>query len=238
MNERSFLLLARASDPMVETLQRLLPECLVHAGIADLTRAGWRYVVGDPQHATACAGGRVLAASEIGGVVCRIGAVTPHDVQHLHPDDRAFAAAEINAFLRAWLTQFEGRLCNEPSPESLAGPAWHPMRWRWIATQLQIPVVTKWQDAARPADATTVLVAGDHVVGGVDSTLVRHSLRIAEAARSRLLAVRFAWEGRWLFDSADSSPQPGSAASMQLLNWALGPQERPPSSPAIEGLLR
>jgi hypothetical protein len=221
MNEPCLLLLARPGDPVIGALRRLLPQRLCHADVPDLSRAGWRYVVGRPQLATACASGRVLAAGEIAAVLCRIVAVVPQDLEYLHAEDRAFAAAEMNAFLRAWLTQFAGRLCNQPSPASLAGPAWHAMRWRGLAAQLNVPVVASYGNAL-DSSGMTVLVAGNQVVGTADVTLTHHSLRIASAAHSRLLALRFVWDGQWRFESAESFPQSGTQGMAKLLEWAMG----------------
>ena len=221
------------------TLRRLSPQRMRHADIADLSTAGWRYVVGCPDLANASAGGEVLVASQIAAVLCRIDAVGPQDLGHLHVDDRSFAATEINAFLRAWLAQFRGRRCNEPSPASLAGPAWHPMYWRWLATRLEVPAVAaslatpdaifadvdthpvNARDAARKGEKVTALVVGDQVIGSADEALVRHSLRIARAVGSSLLALHFVWDRQWRFESADSSPQLDAHGAAKLLEWAM-----------------
>jgi hypothetical protein len=233
MSEPALLLLARAGDPIVGALRRFEPQRLVHVDIPDLTSAGWRYEVGRPALATACARGRVLASSEIGGVLCRLTAVGPQDVSHLHGEDRAFAATEINAFLRAWLAQFGERLCNEPSPASLAGPAWHAMRWRWLARRLNVPVVTDLHDNVEHSNAVTVLVTGNEAIGTANATLVRHSLDIAAAVRCKLLSLRFVWDGRWRFESADSFPQPGMHGAARLLEWATGARSNPSQEPRV-----
>lgn len=228
MIEPSLLLLARAGDPVIETLRPLLPRRLVHADIADLSSAGWQYVVGRPDLATACARGRVLTADHIAAVLCRISTVLPGDVQHLHVDDRAFAAAEMNAFLRAWLAQYKGVRFNEPNSTSLAGPAWHAMRWRWLAAQLGVPSVAASFFVVN-ADLLTLLVAGDRVIGTEDPMLVRYSLRIARAVRSSLLALRFLNDAGWRFESADSCPPLDRHCAAQLIEWALRqPTAAPP----------
>ena len=231
MNEPALLLLARAADPAVETLRQLQPQRLRHVDVADLSSAGWRYVVGCPELASACAGGQVLAAGEIAAVLCRIVAVVPQDLEHLHSEDRAFAAAEMNAFLRAWLAQFAGRRCNEPNSTSLAGPAWHAMRWRWLALRLGVPAVaasfampdpaSSDLDAGSDPDGVTVVVIGDQVIGRTAPTLEGYSLRIAREVRSSLLALRFVWDREWRFESADSSPQLDSPRAAKLFEWAF-----------------
>jgi hypothetical protein len=221
MNEPVLLLLARAADPLVETLRQLQPQRLRHVDIADLSRAGWRYVVGCPEQATACAGGQVLAANEIAAVLCRIVAVVPEDLGHLHDEDRAFAAAEMNALLRAWIAQFAGRRCNEPNGTSLAGPAWHPMRWRWLAQRLGVPAVAASFGSPDETEGVAVLVIGEQVIGRTAPTLERYSLRIAREVRSGLLALRFVWDHEWRFESADASPNLDSRRAAKLLDWAF-----------------
>jgi hypothetical protein len=236
MSEPVFLLLARAADPAVETLRQLQPRLLRHVDIADLSSAGWRYVVGHPEQATACAGGEVLAAGEIAAVLCRIVAVVPEDLEHLHSEDRAFAAAEMNAFLRAWLAQFAGRKCNEPNGTSLAGPAWHAMRWRWLAQRLGVPAVAASFgssdetscdiDARSDAEGVTVIVIGDQVIGRTAPTLERYSLRIAREVHSSLLALRFVWDREWRFESADACPHLNPRRAAKLLEWAFAAPAR------------
>ena len=223
MSERCFLVLAQAGDPAIQTLRQLLPQQLVHAGIADLSSSGWRSVVGRPELATAATDGRVLRAEQIAAVWCRLPRITPQDLTHLHADDREFAAGEMHAFLRAWLFQLGERVCNQPDSTSLAGPAWLPMRWRWLAARSGIPTVAA-ASAAEEGEAVTVLVAGHQVLGTRDARLVRHALRLARAVRSTLLAMRFVRQGEWRFASADPNPQLDVAGAAALLEWAFESQ--------------
>jgi hypothetical protein len=223
MSERCFLVLAQAGDPAIQALRQLLPQQLVHARIADLSSSGWRCVVGRPELATAAADGRVLRAEQIAAVWCRIPNITPQDLTHLHADDREFAAGEIHAFLRAWLSQLGERVCNQPNSTSLAGPAWLPMRWRWLAARSGIPTVAAASEAEQ-AEAVTVLVAGHQVLGTRDASVIRHALRLARAVRSTLLAMRFVKQGEWRFASADPNPQLDVAGAAAVLEWAFGSQ--------------
>lgn len=219
MSERYFLILARAGDPATHALRQLLPQRLVHAGIADLSSSGWRAVVGRPELATAVAGGRVLRAEQIAAVWCRLTGITPQDLPHLHVDDREFAAGEMNAFLHAWLSQFGERVCNQPNSTSLAGPAWLPMRWRWLAARSGVPAVAA--SAAEQGDAVPVLVAGRQVLGTRDARLIDCALRLARAVSSTLLSMRFVKHGEWRFVSADPNPLLEGAGAAALVNWAF-----------------
>ena len=225
MSEQYFLVLAQAGDPAIQALRQLLPQQVVHAGIADLSNSGWRSVVGRPELATAAADGRVIRAEQIAAVWCRLTTITPHDLTHLHADDREFAAGEMHAFLRAWLSQLGERVCNQPDATSLAGPAWLPMRWRWLAACSGIPTVAAASEAEQNMqEAVTVLVAGHQVFGTRDARLIRHALRLAHAVRSTLLATRFVKQGEWRFASADPNPQLDAAGAAALLEWAFGSQ--------------
>ena len=122
-------------------------------------------------------------------------------MQAVHVDDREFAAAETTAFLRAWLTQFRGVRCNEPTWMSLAGPWWHPLQWSRLVTELGIPASVATRETA------TAVVSGRDVFGTTVPQLVDYSKRIASAVRARSLAIRFVRNGEWCFHSAEPCPQ-------------------------------
>src|SRR5262249_19235119 len=115
MSDDVLLVIARVGDPAIPTLRAYAPGRIAHATIADLSRAGWRYAIATPPRLSACAHGRVIRVPDIAGVLCRVGAVTPSDLPHIHEDDRVYVAAEMNAFLHAWLMQYDGVRFNDPS---------------------------------------------------------------------------------------------------------------------------
>lgn len=225
MADGCLLLLARADDPAIRTLRQQAPLRLSHARIADLSRAGWRYVSGRPDQATACVDGRVISADEIAAVVCRIPAIMPSDLPHVHRDDRVYVAAETNAFLRAWLAQFAGVRFNEPTWASLAGPAWHALQWTWLVANIGVPVVASAQAVIEAAHAelqtATATVVGGAVFGLTDPILINYSLRIARAVHSHLLAVQFVRDRDWKFLSADPCPELTSTSAAALLERAF-----------------
>jgi hypothetical protein len=213
------LLLARAKDASIRVLQGQAPNRIVHADIGDLSRIGWRFSGGSPEKATAFASGRVIETRRIAVVLCRIALVTSEDLVTVHPEDRAYAASEMTAFLRAWLMQFQGVRCNEPTWMSLAGPGWHPQQWIWIVSRLGVPVIEAAVKGVARKDCETAmaLVAGREVLGVVDPTLVDYSLRIARAVKARLLSLRFVRDGRWRFEAAESRPDLDEASAAALL---------------------
>jgi hypothetical protein len=220
MRDGRLLLLARAGDPIVATLRERLQERLVHADIADLSSPGWRHVVGRPELATAGVRGETLGVERIAAVLCRIVTVMPADLAHIDREDRAFAAVEMHAFLHAWLAQAGKRCMNEPNSTSLAGPDWHPIRWRWLAARCGIPAAPS-TFAGDTAERVTTTVLGDRVLDTTDEELAGYSLRIARTVRSKLLALRFVNQAGWRLDSADSLPSLDARDATQLAGWAL-----------------
>jgi hypothetical protein len=195
------LLLARTEDPAVRVLTQRAPDRVAHASVEDLCAPGWRYMVGAPEHARARACGRTIEVGRIAAVLCRIGRLSAADMETVHADDREFAAAETTAFLRAWLAQFHGVRCNEPTWMSLAGPRWHPLQWSRLVTELGIPASV----AAR--ESVTAVVAGRDVFGTTAPQLIGYSKRIANAVHARSLAIRFVRNGEWCFHSAEACPE-------------------------------
>lgn len=234
MSDACLLLLARAGDPAARMLRQHAPHRLAHASIADLSCAGWRYESGRPEQASACAGGHVIPSEHIAAVMCRIAVVRPDELPHVHRDDRAYVAAEITAFLRAWLAQFAGLRFNEPTWRSLAGPGWHSFQWTWRVARIGIPVAELSRspaDVRRSRRETVVAtVVGGDVFGLTDPTLLDYSVRIARAAKAGLLAVTFVHDGDWKFLSADPCPTLDSATAAAVLRRAF----THPSGPSIE----
>jgi hypothetical protein len=224
MSDDCLLLIAREDDSAVRTLQQQASRRVVHVHIADLSRAGWRYESGRPDLASASSGGRAIAADRIAAVLCRIPAVVPNDLRHVHRDDRAYVASEINAFLFAWLAQFAGVRFNEPTWAGLAGPSWHPLQWTRLAAQTGVPVAPPPSvgELAHPprATATATVVQGE-VLGVTDPMLIDYARRIAQAARAGLLAVTFVRDRHWKFLTADPCADLDAAAAAAVFRRAF-----------------
>jgi len=216
------LLVARDDDPIVAALERHAGRRVLHARPEDLAHEGWRYVGNRPDLACAFAGGRMVAASEFAAVLCRVAAVVSSDLPHLDPEDRHYAAAEITAFLHAWLLQFRGMRCNEPTWMSLSGPAWHPLQMADIVARLGIPFT-----AANGDREATAVIAGSKVFATHDPVLIDYSKRIARECWSNLLAIRFVRDRGWKFRSVESNPAIDAAQARALLD-ALLPMPRDP----------
>lgn len=226
MSDRCLLLIAHPDDSAVRFLTSGTSARVVHATVDDLSRAGWRYESGRPERAAARGSGRVLDASDIAAVLCRVHIVTSHDLPHVHRDDREYVASEINGFLYAWLAQFTGVRFNEPTWTSLAGPGLHPLQWTRFVSRLRIPVAPTPQLAE--LETITATVVSDEVFGVGEPALVSASLRIARAARARLLSVTFVRDGEWRFLSADPCPVLDASSAAALMKRTFRAPEPEP----------
>ncbi|MGH8066014.1 MAG: hypothetical protein ACRERE_12450 [Candidatus Entotheonellia bacterium] len=167
----------------------------------DLSRAGWRHGLGDLDSSAAVVAGRPCAACHIMGVVIRLPGVLEQDLSYIVPPDRAYVAAEMNAFLRFWLRELCCPMLNRPTRNSLAGPQWRQEQWVYTAARLGIPVMASHRHIARasactdaaqvPPEGTTVTIVGGQHFGAVDQALARQARCLADVAGVDLLAVRF-----------------------------------------------
>ncbi|HEV2962494.1 MAG TPA: hypothetical protein VG649_11755 [Candidatus Angelobacter sp.] len=175
-----------------------------------LSVSGWRYEM--PSGCSrAVIGGREIAPEEITGVLTRMPCVSEQDLDHFMPDDRAYAASEMTAFLLAWLSGLTCPMLNRPVPGCLSGPSLRTEQWVRLAGRLGIPACPVHrktpQDSTPPLPTAEVVVIGDRCVGAVDPVLAGHARMLAQAAGVELLLVYF------------SSPKRGG----RLVNASLWP---------------
>jgi hypothetical protein len=162
----------------------------------DLSREGWRLRLGDPSSLVAVCGARRLGAREIGGVITRLPNVVETDIPHIGAEDRAYVAAEMTAFLLAFLGELRCRVSNRPTPQCLCGPVWSPERWRRLARELGLAVRQEPRLAAMdteppppvPPDAVATIV-GDAVFG--ETRLGEAALALARATGADMLQAEF-----------------------------------------------
>lgn len=164
---------------------------------ADLSVTGWQHRLGD-EAGTSVLGGRPADARQIDGVLTRLPHVTEAELGAIVPDDRGYAAAEMTAFLAAWLTGLPCPVLNRPTPVCLMGPYLRKEQWVRTAAKLGIPVVPVHRSVPGAIEnglwpeAATVTVIGRRCIGGVNETLCRHAMALAGAAGVGLLRVTFA----------------------------------------------
>jgi hypothetical protein len=170
----------------------------------DLSVKGWCYVPGG-RGGRLVAGGRRIAAAEVDGVLTRLPSVTANELAAIVPDDRDYVAAEMNAFLAAWLSELDCPVLNRPGPVCLMGPYLRQEKWVHLAASLGIPVVPATRSVAGltgdgPHGAVTgairrsivVNVVGRLCVGEADPAVCAAAAAIAEAAGVSLLRAVFA----------------------------------------------
>ncbi len=107
----------------------------------DLSRPGWTYRPDVAGRTGATAAGR-FHAGDLTHVIVRPAAVFATHLPHVVAQDRAFVAAELTAFLRAWLSDLPCPMANRPSAPDLGGPGCPDEGWTAAACQAGVACVT------------------------------------------------------------------------------------------------
>lgn len=118
----------------------------------DLCVPGWVFHVPDDAHGRFVAGGHAYRTCDLRGVVVRRPAVAVEELRWIAAEDREYAAAEVNAFLVAWLSALPCIVLNRPTPTSLCGPAWSQTHWEIAAARAGV-AWTHAPDAGSTCDA-------------------------------------------------------------------------------------
>jgi hypothetical protein len=113
------------------------------------------------------------------------------ELQRIDPADRAYVAAETNAFLVAWLSALSCRVVNRPTTTSLCGPAWGPWHWQAAAARSGI----RWANSSDDSETHDAVVYGTSCFGAQTPIETRAAKVMASAAGVELLAVRFRASG-------------------------------------------
>ena len=210
------LVVANKADPRGPALRRAWGDGAGLLTPVDLSGRGWSFDPADPQGGRAVIGGRGVPARDIRGVCVLLPAVADSDLGHITATDRSYVAAELTAFLAAWLTALPGPKINPPSPVGLSGPNWRPERWICTAARLGLPVRgtarataagTAGLRAARPGPGAgrtryTIVVAGNEVfgpAGTANDASAGWAPRLAGAAGARMLNVHIGADARGSF---------------------------------------
>jgi hypothetical protein len=142
-------------------------------------------------------------------ILSRLGRVGPGDLDHVDPQDLTYAAAELDAFLRAWLLAWAGPVVNPPTATCLNGPGWRPEQWSVAAAaaglavrQVRRLVETAATSPSPPApvpdvaacvepngDLVRVAVVGDRCFGPVPGDLGHRLCALARIAGCPLIEV-------------------------------------------------
>lgn len=173
---------------------------------AELSQIGWQLGVASPTALGAAVAGAIVPAEQITGVITRLATITERELPHIVAADRAYVAAEMRAFVLAWLQQLRCPILNRPSPVCLMGPASQPAWWIWQAAHVGLRVeplriqvdqqgVTL---STRPEQSCAITVVGQQTFGPGAATLHTAVQRLAAAAQVELLRVH------WSSSAADA----------------------------------
>jgi hypothetical protein len=164
--------------------------------LADLSHAGWCHHVGDSGPERAVSSLESIPTGALHGVLNRIPGIAAADLPHVAEPDREYVAAEMGAFLLAWLTRLPCPVVNQPAPNALMGGAHAPEGWAALAAREGLRLSWTRQSYPRPvapwpAEAALVTVLGKRTFGDVAPALAEQARRLAARAGVELLAVGF-----------------------------------------------
>jgi hypothetical protein len=191
------VILADRADTGARLLAADIGDRAVVATPADLSRPGWTYRP-EPRRRQAMTVDGPITVDDIAVVVTRLTAVFDMHVMHVVPADRGYVAAEMTAFLRAWLDGLAIPVVDPPSTTSLSGPAWTLEQWAQQSARVGVPFVPIRRTipavitaTAPPSDLRQVQVAGDalRTVGPVSNEEIDWTRRLAGAAEVHFLTL-------------------------------------------------
>jgi hypothetical protein len=204
---KRIVILASAADEVALSLPRRLsrPDVVVVTPV-NLSQPGWSYRPGADASAIV-AEGNVLRSADIGAVVTRLPWMSEFELPHIIAADRPYVAAEMGAFLVAWLSELACPVANRPSPKCLCGPFWRHERWVAEAARVGLAVETAHRSVTGqgsqylPATCVrraSVTVVGERCFGECDEQTVQQALCLARATRVQTLTVHFSDTGSGL----------------------------------------
>ncbi len=176
-------------------------QCAAMLTAEDLSRPGWSFSAPRTSGGVAVIGGERVRCSEISGILTLRPCIFQGELADIHADDRAYVAAEMNAFLLAWLAAQSCPVLNRPSAWCLAGPNWRPEQWTQAAARVGIPVHTRRRHVPGAGSASEdaiaeVIAVGERTFGFDDLIFAGWARRLARAAGVALLCARFSQEDR------------------------------------------
>jgi hypothetical protein len=201
----------------------------------DLSTAGWRFYADRPHASSLAVGNQLVAGSEVTAVLMRLPWITDDELPHIRPADRTYAAAEICAFLVAWLSKTAFPVINRPSPSCLMGPSWGHAQWTYNATRIGMRVRERHlknqseglsnRESAGPFAVATVI--RERCIGPVAPELAEQARRLARAAGVEMLTVQFSGPGEdagfvQAFLSADVSQPEVADAILDCFHESAG----------------
>jgi hypothetical protein len=156
----------------------------------DLGSPGWTFRPAEPERGTAVVNGRRIRIRDLRAVLTRRPAIVAEELSRIASADRAYVAAETNAFLVAWLHALPCPVINRPTTTSLCGPAWGDLHWRAAAARIG----AAWAAGDDAEPARELVVCGERCFFADTHGQSAIAFALARAANADLLAVRMRGE--------------------------------------------
>jgi hypothetical protein len=235
------LILASAWDEVAQALVRRWGAKAALLTPVDLSREGWRWQPGIRARNVAAIQRELVETSLITGVFTRLPAVSSKEIPHIIAHDREYVAAEMHAFLFAWLSGLPCPVVNRPSAYCLAGPYWKHEQWLHTAGQLGIDVEPAHRKItcgtlSRSRDVlldnvTAITIAGNHHMGSCDPVLVGQARQVTAAAGITFSTILFRKAGATSkFLGVNLWPDVANPVIADLLFRVIQEQSRPDCS--------
>jgi len=154
----------------------------------DVCSPGWSWRLAGPSHGRFVAAGAPRQVADLRGVLVRRPAIASEELGWVHKRDRVYVAAEVNAFLVAWLASLPCRVLNRPTATSLSGPAWSSLHWQLAAARSGVG----WATSGAVGQTCDVVVCSPAVHGAKTPGQEEAARRLAEISGADLLGIRFA----------------------------------------------
>lgn len=191
----------------------------------DLTTAGWVWPSG-PGPRRWVVGRQPVADTDVSGVFLRRASVLPEELLHVHPDDRAYLAAEAHAFLVLVLATTGARVVPAVVDGGIGDETLRPERWIPAAAEAGLTVApirltTEAVRARRHRPVQRLVEVVDGVaIGDASDRCRRGALALARALG--LVWATFVFDGRSRLVTVTTRAAPGVAAAAAIAP-ALGP---------------
>lgn len=156
----------------------------------DLSQPQWRYRPDNLAASTVSIGGQAVAVGDITGVLTLMPTVFAEELDYIIDADRRYVAAEMHAFLFAWLSALPCPVINRPADGCLSGPSWSTTRWLWEAHRAGLD--TSPPGSSARASLQRVTVVGSRVFPAEAADLAPAICRLARAAASDVIGATFA----------------------------------------------
>lgn len=187
----------------------------------DLVHAGWVWPLDGSRPRRWVVRGRPVSDREVSGVFVRRSAVYPEELASIHPDDRAYMAAEAQAFVSALLATTAARVVN-PVRDGAFGE--ETLRGEWLAAAAArsgVALAPHRSSSERPAAPRAarelVEVVDGHACSGASPHRRSAAVRLAAALGLTWALVAFDGRGRALGVTVSRAPGPAARAALYEL---------------------